>query len=216
MDLRRRRTGSPSARTSQAFDRATVMAQSALHVDHRTSRPTVVGPKARGPDDRADLAAPRGRAATVRGGDRRRCGPRGRGRRCPRSGCCRAQSSKEFNSRSSLRSASENMLRSPPENRARPSRTRRPPCRPISTPRSAEGVEIKRCARSRCPTSWGEGSRRACSEITPTWSYRSSQSPDCSIHHSTSRPGDRYAAAGRATRRPRVSPVESRSHQLGG
>src|SRR6476620_8713633 len=54
------------------------MAQSALRVDHRDIEPAVVGPKTRGPDDRADLAALEVELPPCGGGNPRRCAPRWR------------------------------------------------------------------------------------------------------------------------------------------
>ena len=125
-----------------AVDDAAVVAELALRVDDGHVEPPVVGPKARRPDDRADLAAAEVELAT---------GAAGASVGAKRSGAStsassplvRAHSSNTSSSRSILRSASEQTLRSPPENSARPSRTvaQRPTS---STPIAGERVEVER------------------------------------------------------------------------
>ena len=175
----------------------------ALRVDHGHVEPAVVGPEARGPHDRADLAAAQVELpAGGRGHPGRRDSARaGRGRRRRR--CARAQSSKESSRRSSLRSASENTLRSPPENSARPSRTaaHRPDQLDAQV---GERVEVERsrargyrpaAARAAAGPGSGRRPRRTARPTRPTGPSTTAR-----------RVRDRYAAAGRA-RRPRGSPA---------
>ena len=56
LDLRRRRKGRPNAYIPGASTTPPVVTQATLAIEHRHVEPGVVGAKAGGPDDRADLA----------------------------------------------------------------------------------------------------------------------------------------------------------------